>query len=113
MNTGGEHFLYFETIEANPFEGFEAFRNNNNNLPSGNNNNNNPPSLLSLSEFGRGLGGGFNLPPEGNAEGLDLNIAALVNALTEANLGINYVEIESNHVKLIEFRRIEAEDPNE
>src|SRR6266498_2200390 len=56
---------------------------------------------------------GSTLPPGGNAEGLDPNVAALVNALTGANLGINYVDRESNHVKLTEFGRTEAEDPNE
>jgi len=39
--------------------------------------------------------------------------AALVNALTGANLGINYVKRESNYVKFMEFGRTEAEDPNE
>ncbi len=110
MNTGGEYFSYFETIR-----GFGAFRNNNNNSPLGNNNNNNPPPLP-LSEFGRGfgggLGGGFN-PPGGNARGLDPNVVALVNALTGANLRVNHVERESNHVKLTEFGETEAEDPNE
>jgi len=68
---------------------------------------------LPLSGFGEGLGGGFNPLPEGNAGGLDSNVAALVNALTGANLGINHIDRESNHVKLIEFGGIEAEDPNE
>jgi len=45
--------------------------------------------------------------------GLDPNVAALVNALTGANLEINYVERESNHVKPTEFGETEAEDPNE
>ena len=30
-----------------------------------------------------------------------------------ANLGINHVDRESNHVKLTEFGGTEAEDPNE
>ncbi len=89
------------------------FRGNNNNLPLGENNNNNlPPSLLP-PEFRGGLGGGFNLSPERNVEGLDPNVAALVNALIGANLGINYAKRESNHVKLTEFEGTEAEDPNE
>ena len=114
MNMGGGHFSHFGTVRANPIGGFGAFGNNNNNSPSGNNNNNNPPLLppLPLSGFEGGLGGGFNPPPGGNAEGLDLNVAALVNVLIGANLSINHVERESNHVKLTEFGGIEAEDPN-
>ena len=109
MNTGGGYFSHFGTVGANLIEGFGAFRNNNNN---------NPPSLpplppLPLSGFGRGLGGGFNPPPGRNAKGLDLNVVALVNTLTGANLEVNHVERESNHIKLIEFGGTEAEDPNE
>ncbi len=116
MNTEGGHFPHFRTIGVNLLGGFGTFRNNNNNSPSGNNNNNNPPLLsppLSPPGFGEGLRGGLNLPPGGNAGGLDPNIAALVNALTGANLGVNHVERELNHVKPTEFRRTEAEDPNE
>ncbi len=106
VNTGGEHFSHFEIIGANLLGGFGTFGNNNNNNPS-------PlPSLLPLSGFGRGLGGGFNLPSGGNARGLDPNVAVLVNALAGANLRINYVKRELNHVKPIEFRGIEVEDPN-
>ncbi len=112
MNTGGGYFLHFGTVGANPIRGFEAFGNNNN-LPSENNNNNNPLPPLPPSGFGEGLGGGFNPPPGENAGGLDSNVAALVNTLTEANLGVNHVERESNHVKLTEFRGTEVEDPNE
>ncbi len=127
VNTEGENFSYFGIIGANLVEGFGAFGNSNNNPPPRNNNNNNlPPSLLSLPGFRRGLGGGFNLSPgfgrdlEGgfnllpgkNTGGLDLNVAALVNALTGVNLGINYIKRESNHVKLTEFGGTEAEDPN-
>ncbi len=78
--------------------------------PLGNNNNNNPLPL-SPPEFKGGLG--FNPPPEGNARRLNPNIVALVNVLTGVNLGINYTEKESNHIKLIEFEGTEAEDPNE
>ena len=115
MNIGGGHFSHYEIIEANLIGGFEAFGNNNNNPPPGNNNNNNPPPLPPLppSGFGGELGGGFNPPPGGNAGRLDSNVAALVNALTGANLGINHVDRESNHVKLTEFRGTEAEDSNE
>ena len=114
VNIGGGHFPHFGIVGANPFRGFGAFRNNNNNLPPENNNNNNPPlSLLPLSEFGKGLGGGFNLSPEGNAGGLDSNVAVLVNVLTGVNLGINHVEREANHVKPTEFGGTEVEDPNE
>jgi len=114
VNTRRGYFPHFGTVGANPIRGFGAFGNNNNNLPPGNNNNNNPPllPLLPLPGFGEGLGG-FNPPPEGNAGGLDSNVAALVNALTGANLGVNHVERESNHVKLTEFGGTEAEDPNE
>jgi len=35
-----------------------------------------------------------------------------VNALTGANLGINHIKRESNHIKLTEFEGTEAEDPN-
>ena len=112
VNTGGGHFPHFGMIEANPIRGFGTFGNNNNNPPSGNNNNNNLLPLLSPG-FGGGLGGGFNPLPGGNAGGLDPNVAVLVNALTGANLGINHIERESNHVKLTEFGGTEAEDPNE
>jgi len=54
----------------------------------------------------------FNPPSKGNAGRLDPNVAALVNALTGANLGINYIKRKSNHIKLTEFERTEAEDPN-
>src|SRR6266498_1243828 len=102
-NTGGGYFSHFGTIGVNPFRRFGVFGRNNNNLPLGNNNNNNPPPLLLLG-FGGGLGRGFNSPPEENARGLDPNIAALVNVLIGANLGINHVKKESNHVKPTEFR---------
>src|SRR6266498_6167190 len=115
VNTEGGYFPHFGIVGANPIRGFGAFGNNNNNLPSGNNNNNNPSPLppLPLPGFGGGLEEGFNPPPGGNAGGLDPNVAALVNALIEANLGINHVDRESNHIKLIEFGGTEAEDPNE
>ncbi len=63
--------------------------------------------------FGKGLEEGFNPPPEGNARGLDPNVIVLVNVLTGVNLGINHIERKSNHIKPMEFRGIEAEDPNE
>src|SRR6266542_1083546 len=113
VNTRGEYFTYFGTIGANLIEGLEAFGNNNNNPPSGNNNNNNLSPPLPPPRFGGELGGDFNPPSGGNAGGLDLNVAALVNTLTGANLEVNHVERESNHVKLTEFGGIEAEDPNE
>ncbi len=113
INIEGGYFSHFRTIGANLIGGFEAFGNNNNNPPPGNNNNNNPPPPLPLSGFGGGLGGGFNPPSGRNARGLDPNVAVLVNALTGANLGINHVDRESNHVKLTEFRGTEAEDSNE
>src|SRR6266511_5020267 len=115
VNTGGGYFSHFRTVGANLIGGFGAFGNTNNNPPLGNNNNNNPPPLPPLlpPEFGGRLGGGFNPPSGGNAGGLDTNVAALVNALTGANLGVNHVERESNHVKLTEFGGTEAEDPNE
>ncbi|SRR6266498_797703 len=112
VNTEGEHFSHFGTIGANPFEGFGIFGEGNNNPPSGNNNNNNPP-LLSSSGFGEGLGEGFNLLLGENAEGLDLNVVVLVNALAGANLSTNYIKRESNYIKLTEFGRTKAEDPNE
>ena len=96
MNIGGGHFPHFE---ANPFREFEG-------------GNNNPLPLPSLG-FEGDLGGGFNLLSERNVRGLDPNIAALVNVLTEVNLEINHIERESNYVKPTEFRRTEAEDPNE
>ncbi len=96
VNTRGGYFPHFGTVGSNPIGGFGAFRNNNNNNPS-------PPSSP--------------LPPlplpEENARGLDPNVAVLVNALTGANLGVNHVDRESNHVKPIEFGGTEAEDPNE
>ncbi len=113
VNTGGGYFPHFETVGANLIGGFRAFGNNNNNLPLGNNNNNPSPPPLPPPEFGEGLGGGFNPPPGGGAGGLDPNVAALVNALTGANLGVNHVERESNHVKLTEFGGTEVEDSNE
>src|SRR6266498_4262477 len=107
MSTGNinrRHFSYFGIIGANLFEGFRTFGGGNNNSPSGNNNNNNNslPSLLS-SEFEGELRGGFNPPSRGNARELDPNVAALVNALTGANLMINHVEGESNYVKSTKF----------
>ncbi len=116
VNTEGGYFPHFGIVGANPIRGFGAFGNNNNNQPPGNNNNNNLPPLLPPLPppgFGGGLGGGFNPPPGGNAGGLDPNVAALVNALTGANLEVNHVERESNHVKLTEFGGTEAENPNE
>ncbi len=114
MNTGEGHFPHYGTVGVNPFGGFETFGNNNNNPPLGNNNNNNPPLLpLPLSGFREGLGGSFNLPLGENARGLDLNVTALVNALTGANLEINHIERESNYVKLTEFGGTEVEDSNE
>src|SRR6266540_7480159 len=109
VNTRGGYFPHFGTVGSNPIGEFEAFENNNNN--------NLPPSLPPLPPlpppgFGGGLGGGFNPPPGGNAEGLDPNVAALVNILSGANLGVNHVDRESNHVKLTEFGGTEAEDPN-
>src|SRR6266540_1183424 len=113
VNTGGGHFSHFGTVGVNLFERFEAFGGNNSNLLSeNNNNNNNPLSLLPLSGFEEGLGEGFNPLLGRNAERLDLNVTALINALTGANLEINHVERESNHVKLTEFRETEVEDPN-
>src|SRR6266498_3903821 len=100
-NTGEGHFSHFGMIGTNSFGGFGTFRKNNNNPSSENNNNN--PSLLLPPRFGEGLEEGFNPPPEGNTGGLDPNVAALVNALTGANLSINYVEKELNHIKPIEF----------
>src|SRR6266542_4155888 len=109
VNTGGGHFPHFGTVGANLIGGFEAFGNNNNNNPPP------PPPLPPLPPpgFRGGLGGGFNSSPGGNARGLDPNVAALVNVLTGANLGVNHVERESNHIKLTEFRETEAENPNE
>src|SRR6266498_2493774 len=113
VNTGGGYFPHFGTVEANLIRGFRTFGNNNNNNPSSENNNNNNSPSLPLSGLEGGLGGGFNLPSGGNAGGLDSNVAALVNALTGANLGINHVDRELNHIKLTEFRETEAKDPNE
>ncbi len=112
MNTRRGYFPHFKTVGANLIEGFETFGNNINNPPS-RNNNNPPPPLLLPPGFGGKLGGGFNPPPGGNAGGLDSNVAALVNVLTGANLGVNHIKRESNHVKPTEFGGIEAEDPNE
>ena len=115
VNTGEGYFSHFETVGANLIGRFGVFGNTNNNPPPGNNNNNNPSPLPPLPSpgFEGGLGGGFNPSSGGNAGGLDPNVAALVNALTGANLGVNYAKRESNHVKPNEFRRTEAEDPNE
>src|SRR6266542_6874078 len=93
-NTKGRYFSHFSMIGANPFRGFGAFEGGNNNPPLENNNNNNLLSLPLLG-FEGGLEGGFNLLSEGNARGLDSNVAVLVNALTGANLGINHVKRES------------------
>ncbi len=114
MNTRGGYFSHFEIVGANPFRGFRTFKNNNNNLPSRNNNNNNLSlsSLpLPLPGFGKSLGGGFNPPLGGNARRLDSNVAALVNTLTGANLRINHIEREFNHVKPMEFRGNKSRRP--
>ncbi len=109
-NTRGEYFSYFGTIRANPFEEFEAFRKNNNNNPfSGNNNGNNSPLLSLLLKFRGGLERRCHQPL---SKELNPNIAALVNALTEANLRINHAKRELNHVKLTVFRRIEVKNLN-
>src|SRR6266540_5241929 len=101
VNIGGGHFLHYGTVGTNLTGGFGTFENNNNNNSLlGNNNNNNPPLPFLLQGFGGGLGESFNLPLGENARGLDLNVAALVNALIGANLRVNYAERESNHVKL-------------
>ena len=114
MNTKGGHFLHFGIIGANPFEGFKTFRGNNNNPPLENNNNNNLlPSLGFEEGFEGELERDFNLPPRENAEGLDSNIVALVNALTEVNLKINHTKGEINHIKLTEFKGMEVKDSNE
>ncbi len=114
MNTEEGYFSHFGTVGSNLVGGFEAFGNNNNYPSLGNNNNNNPPPLSPLPSpgFGGGLGGDFNPLPGGNVGGLDPNVVALINALTGANLGINHINKESNHVKPTEFGGIEVEDPN-
>ena|SRR6266498_2177079 len=91
-NTREGYFSYFNTIEVNLFRGFRTFgESNNNNLPSGNNNNNNSLSSFPLLRFEKGLEKGFNSLLSGeNVRRLDPNVAALVNALIEANLRINY-----------------------
>ena len=100
----GEYFSHFGIIKANLFREFGAFRrNNNNNLPS---------PLPSLG-FEKELERGFNSPLRENLKALDSNVIALVNALTEVNLGINYIEREFNYIKLTEFRRTETENLNE
>jgi len=68
---------------------------------------------LSSSGFRRGLERRFNLSSERNLKRLDLNVAALVNALTGANLRIDHIKRKSNHVKPTKFRGIEVKDPNE
>ncbi len=83
----------------------------NNNSSSENNNVNNLLSLLLLG-FEGGLEEGFNPPSEENIGGLDSNVVVLVNILTEVNLGVNYVERESNHIKLTKFEGMKAENPN-
>ncbi len=98
-------FSYFDIIGHNLFRRFEKEHNNNNN------------NLLLLLEFRRGfersLKKEFNSLLEENSERLDSNIAALVNTLVRVNLEINYIERESNYIKLTEFRGIEAKDHNE
>src|SRR6266540_6527446 len=106
MNTRGGLFLHFGIVGANLFGGFGTFGGGNNNPPPENNNN-------PLSEFGKGLERGFNLLSGRNVRGLDSNVVALINILIEANLGINHVERESNHVKPTKFRGTEIEDLNE
>jgi len=94
-----EVFLYFSIINYNLFRGFKR-----------NNNNNNLLSLL--SDFEKGLEGGFNLLLKENLKGLDSNIITLINALIEINLRINYIKKKSNYIKPIKFRRIEIKDSN-
>src|SRR6266498_3546023 len=59
--------------------------------------------------------GGPGGPPGGggNPGGLDPNVAALVNALTEMNIGGGYAPREGSFVKPGEFGGTETEDPNE
>ncbi len=66
---------------------------------------------LPLLGFEGGLRRGFNPSSERNLERLDSNMTVLVNALTGVNLKINHAERKSNHVKLTEFREMEAKDP--
>jgi len=105
------YFLYFDTIGVNLMGGFKTFRRGNNNSSLGNNNNS--LLLLPLLEFREGFGEGFNPPLGENLKELDFNIIVLVNALIGVNLGINHVKGELNHIKLIEFRKIEIKDLNE
>ncbi len=97
--------------------GWQSFKNLEGNNPSvGNNNGNNLPlSPLSVNLFGNI--GGFNPPPNNNKNlspgGLDLNVTALVNALTGMNLMGGHYLREGSFIKLTEFRETETEDLNE
>jgi|SRR6266498_602604 len=51
--------------------------------------------------------------PENNPGGLDLNMAALVNALIGMNIEGGYTPREGSFVKLAEFGGTETEDSNE
>ena len=76
----------------------------NNSLLNNNNGNNSLP--LSINTFG--LRKGFNLLLNNNnspSGRLNPNVIVLVNALAKTNLGINYIEKESNYIKLIEFKK--------
>ncbi len=80
-------------------------------LSARNSNFNNP---LSVNPF-ENLGGGNPLPNNNNLPpgGLDLNVAALVNALTGMNLTGGYYLRKGSFIKLTKFGETEIEDPNE
>ena len=119
------------TQESSQNTGFEAFRQNTGmsnsewqpfenlggeNLLIGNNNFNNPsPPPLPVNLF-ENIGEG-NLSPNNNnnlsPEGLDLNVATLVNALTGMNLTRVHYPREGNFIKPTKFEKTEMEDTNE
>src|SRR6266540_7294485 len=81
---------------------FENLRENNFNNPS--------PSPPPVNLFGNLGGGNLLLNNNNPSEGLDSNVAVLVNALTGMNLMGEYYSREGSFIKLTEFERTEIED---
>ncbi len=86
-----------------------------NNLLAGNNNGNNLPLPLPANLFDNIKG--FNLSLNNNnnllPRGLDPNVTALINALTEINLTEGYYLRERSFIKPTEFGGIKTKDLNE
>jgi len=117
-STGG--FNFFNNLYPN-MRGFGYYGNPPQNQEFGFNNTQNPPPGFG-GGFGEGPGGlpgdpggppgGGGNPGNNNPGGLDLNVIALINALTGINIGEGYTPRKGSFIKPTEFKRTETEDPN-